>query len=116
MQDPSLPGYALSIVGLAGIALLPLRTWQVYGHLATRLPWRSSIPIKLLWLLIGTGAGLALAFDVHVVVRVLRSLTGPGNSGGWLPLAMLGMVYLAFEVLVAVALATYRSLAAKPAA
>lgn len=111
MQDPSSLGYALSIAGLASIGLLPLRTWQVYRLLSTRLPWRSSIPSKLLWLSVGIGAGLALALDVRVAAGVLRSLTVPSNYGGWLPLAILGMVYLAFEALSAFVAAVSRSLA-----
>ncbi|UHQ24836.1 hypothetical protein LVB77_09250 [Lysobacter sp. 5GHs7-4] len=111
MQDPSTLGCALSIAGLAGIGLLPLRTWQAHKLFAARLPWRSSIPIKLLWLVMGAGAGLAVALDIYVAAGALRSLIVPSDSVGWLPLAILGMVYLGFEALVAVVLTVSRRLA-----
>ncbi len=88
--------HALGFVGLASIGLIPLRVWQVMRRaLAFK---RSRLLIVFLVLI----AAIALWGDAQITTRIFKCLTesycGPGVASGWIYLAMLGVVYLVFEV------------------
>lgn len=88
--------YLLGFVGLASIGLIPLRVWQVLRRaLAFKKP-------KLLIVFLALIATMALWGDAQITTRIFRCLTenycGPGIASGWVYLAMLGVVYLVFEV------------------
>jgi hypothetical protein len=55
----------------------------------------------------------ALWGDVQITMRIFRCLTetycGPGVASGWIYLAMLGVVYLAFEAVIVVLLKVERA-------
>jgi hypothetical protein len=88
--------HALGFVGLASIGLIPLRVWQVLRRaLAFKKP-------RLLIAFLALMAAMALWGDAQITARIFKCLTenycGPGIASGWIYLAMLGVVYLVFEV------------------
>lgn len=91
--------YLLGFVGLAAIGLLPLRSWQVLRSVLRSSASRE--PRKALTAFVVLVAAVALWSDVQITARIFRCLTeaycGPGIASGWTYLAMLGIVYLAFE-------------------
>ena len=90
--------YVLGFVGLAAISLLPLRSWLVVRS-ALRISRLKTVTTFIVLLVMAT-----LWFDVIITTRVFKCLTdsycGPNVASGWIYLAMLGTVYLAFEFLV----------------
>lgn len=92
--------YSLGFIGLASIGLLPLRSWQVLRGVFKG--GCSQVPRKLLAVLAVLVTAAALWSGVEITARIFRCLTetycGPGIASGWTYLAMLGAVYLAFEV------------------
>ncbi|QIL19754.1 hypothetical protein [Thermomonas sp. HDW16] len=88
--------YLLGFVGLASIGLIPLRVWQV---LRRALAFKKS---RLLIVFLALIAAMALLGDAQITTRIFKCLTesycGPGVASGWIYLAMLGVVYLVFEV------------------
>ena len=101
--------YALGFVGLAAVTLIPLRSWHLFRKFFGR---HSSLAAKLILMFIGLLVGIALAFEVWIVIRIFQCLTedycGPSRAHGWIFLAVLGAVYLAFETLLAVVSAVAR--------
>lgn len=88
--------YLLGFVGLASIGLIPLRVWQVLRRaLAVKMP-------RLLIVFLALIAAIAIWGDAQITTRIFKCLTenycGPGVASGWVYLAMLGVVYLVFEV------------------
>ena len=98
--------YVLGFVGLAAISLIPLRAWYLFRPNSVRPPWRSSAAAKVLCVILGLIAGIALGIEVRLVAGLFHCLTegycGPNRAGGWLTLAYLGVVYLALEALLLV--------------
>lgn len=85
--------YMLGFVGLVAIGLLPLRVLQVLG--STRgTKWAFAFAVLI--------AAVALWNEVRTTARIFRCLTetycGPSVASGWTYLAVLGVVYLSFEV------------------
>ncbi|MCD7098101.1 hypothetical protein [Stenotrophomonas sp. MMGLT7] len=89
--------YVLGFVGLVAIGVLPLRAWQVL---------RSTRGEKWALVLVALIAAVALWNEVRITARIFRCLTeiycGPSIASGWTYLAVLGVVYLSFEVTVCV--------------
>lgn len=94
--------YLLGFIGLASIGLLPLRSWQVLRDVFRSGPLQT--PRKMLAVFVVLITAGALWSDVQITARIFRCLTetycGPGVASGWTYLAMLGVVYLAFEAIV----------------
>lgn len=91
--------YLLGFIGLASIGLLPLRSWQVLRNVlksgAVHMPRKAAAAFAMLI------ATAAVWSDVQITARIFKCLTetycGPSIASGWTYLAMLGVVYLAFE-------------------
>lgn len=94
--------YALGFVGLVSVGLLPLRSWQLLRSVFRDRPLRMPRKVLAAFAVLVTAA--VLWSDVHITARIFRCLTetycGPSIASGWIYLAMLGVVYLAFEVVV----------------
>lgn len=117
MNTPLLSGliYLLGFIGLASIGLLPLRSWQVLRNV-----FRSDVtPRKALAAFVVLVAAAALWSDVQITVRIFKCLTetycGPSIASGWTYLAMLGVVYSAFEAVMFVLRRVGQPKAIKPA-
>ncbi len=95
--------YTLGFVGLASVGLLPLRSWQVLRGVFLRglQPTRKVLATFTVLVVVA-----ALLGDVQITMRIFRCLTetycGPSVASGWIYLAMLGVVYLAFEAVIIV--------------
>ncbi|MBB2486992.1 hypothetical protein H5407_17320 [Mitsuaria sp. WAJ17] len=93
--------YLLGFIGLAATGLVPYRSWLLIIELikseGRRRRRRSVLVVAAV---ISAGA---LWSDIQIGARVFTCLTeaycGPGVASGWGYLAMLGVVYLAFEAL-----------------
>lgn len=85
--------YVLGFVGLVAIGVLPLRAWRVLGSMRGE---------KWAFVLVVLIAAVALWNEVRITARVFRCLTeaycGPSVASGWTYLAILGIVYLFFEI------------------
>lgn len=94
--------YVLGFIGLASIGLLPIRSWQVLRSVF-KGGW-SQMPGKVLAAFVVLITVGALWSDLQITARIFRCLTetycGPSVASGWTYLAMLGVVYLAFEAVV----------------
>lgn len=119
MNTPLLSGliYLLGFIGLASIGLLPLRSWQVLRNV-----FRSGVSHtsrKALAAFVVLVAAAALWSDVQITARIFKCLTetycGPSVASGWTYLAMLGVVYLAFEAVMFVLRRVGQPKAIKPA-
>jgi hypothetical protein len=97
--------YTLGFVGLAGATMIPLRSWQLYRRYS-RLPWRTSLSVKLLSFAVGLAISAVLIIEYKMVSGVFRCLIGehcgPNRASGWIYLASLGVFYLLFELVGAV--------------
>jgi hypothetical protein len=116
MPLPSVLIYPFGFIGLAAVGLLPLRSWQV-----SRSFLSSGTPPSLrkeLFAFAALVAAAALWSDMEITVRIFKCLTetycGPGVASGWTNLAMLGVVYLAFEAVMFVLRRVGRLKAIKP--
>lgn len=92
--------YLLGFIGLASVGLLPLRAWQVFRDaFRNGESYGSKKALAAVAVLVAVAA---LWCDVQITARIFKCLTqtycGPGVASGWTYLAMLGVVYLAFEV------------------
>jgi hypothetical protein len=103
--------YTLGFVGLAAIGLIPYRSWQVLAEMFRRGSLRPTKRVLAFFTVIVVVA--ALGSDLHITIRIFRCLTesycGPSVASGWIYLAMLGTVYLAFEAAVVVLLKIERT-------
>jgi hypothetical protein len=93
--------YALGFIGLASIGLIPIRAWRLSCDIYSanvRLRLKRLLFIVALMLAAG-----ALYADLQIALRIFKCLTenycGPSIASGWLYLAMLGVVYIGFELL-----------------
>lgn len=92
--------YFLGFLGLVAVGLIPFRSWivmrRVYQGDASQASRRLLVAIFALI------AVAAVWCDAQITVRIFRCLTeaycGPSTASGWTYLAMLGIVYLIFEV------------------
>lgn len=109
--------YLLGFIGLASIGLLPLRSWQGLRGVFRSGPFQT--PRKLLAAFVVLITAGALWSDVQITARIFRCLTetycGPGVASGWTYLAMLGVVYLAFEAVIFAMLKVGRAETIRPA-
>lgn len=107
--------YLLGFVGLASIGLIPLRSWQALGLALGRGSLR---PNTVFVILISLLAAEAVLSDIKITARILTCLTesycGPSVASGWTYLTMLGVVYVAFEVLIFVVKGIGRAKGVKP--
>ncbi|UTY59408.1 hypothetical protein [Massilia sp. erpn] len=92
--------YLLGFVGLAAAGLVPYRSWLLMIEVPKGdAPQGRKRAVLVVAALISAAA---LWGDVQIVARVFACLTeaycGPGVASGWMYLAMLGVVYVAFEV------------------
>jgi hypothetical protein len=110
MMDWSYIGFAGSIIalgllGLVGVTLLPLRTFQLL-RMYTR-SWRSSVPSRAALVLVAVAAVSVALYGLPHLARVLACLTdmrcGANRAGGMISLAFFGAGYLAFEFVAVVA-------------
>ena len=94
--------YVFGFVGLASLGLLPLRVWKVLrsAFKGSLLPTSRLASLVFITLM----AAVALWADMQITIRIFKCLTesycGPGVASGWAYLAMLGAVYVVFEVVV----------------
>jgi hypothetical protein len=94
--------YVFGFVGLASIGILPLRAWKALRSAlkGSLLPAPRTASLVFITLM----AAVALWADMQITILIFTCLTesycGPGVASGWTYLAMLGAVYLAFEVVV----------------
>jgi hypothetical protein len=94
--------YLLGFIGLISVGLLPLRFWQVLRSVfRDRSLRRQRKVLAVFAVLVATSA---LWSDVRITVRIFKCLTGsycgPNVASGWTYLAMLGVIYLAFETII----------------
>lgn len=98
--------YTLGFVGLASVGLLPFRSWQVLRGMFRRGLLQPARRILAAFTVLVVTA--ALWGDMEITVRIFRCLTktycGPSVASGWIYLAILGVVYLAFEAVIVVLL------------
>ena len=91
--------YGLGLVGLLGIALLPLRAIATGRRI--RL-WHSSSFGRAMLYLFGAVAFAAIIFSAFQVAGAVQCLSDANCSatrgGGWFFLALLGGCYIAFEM------------------
>jgi uncharacterized membrane protein len=92
--------YLLGFIGLAAIGILPIRSWQ-----SLKNAFQSDLKTlskKLLAMILLIASVCSVWAEVVIVSRIFRCLTGtycgPGVGSGWIYLAMLGVVYLVFEI------------------
>jgi anaerobic C4-dicarboxylate transporter len=94
--------YLLGFVGLASVGLLPLRSWHVLRSIFRSNPTHA--PRKVLVAFAVLLVAVGLWSDVQITARIFRCLTktycGPSVASGWTYLAILGVVYLAFEAVI----------------
>jgi hypothetical protein len=92
--------YALGFAGIFSIGLIPVRFWQVMKIMARNISERKKFSLPELMLALFASA--ALLINASIIARIFRCLTstycGPGVSSGWIYLAILGAVYVAFEL------------------
>ena len=92
--------YLLGFIGVAAIGLLSVRSWQVLRVVLRNRPARTLDGVLAALAILITGA--ALWSDLQITVRIFKCLTeaycGPGVASGWAYLAMLGAVYIGFEI------------------
>lgn len=94
--------YLFGLIGLASIGLFPLRSWHflrsVFKSDASHRVGKVVVTCAVL--VVTT----AVWIDFAITVRIFRCLTqiycGPSIASGWVYLAILGIVYFTFEVLV----------------
>lgn len=93
--------YVFGFIGLASVGLIPLRSWHLLKHVFRDRPLqmrRKMLAALAMLMVVGV-----LWSDAHITARIFRCLTetycGPGIASGWIYLAMLGAVYLAFEAI-----------------
>ncbi len=102
--------YALGIVGLFGITLLPLRASRALLR-DTNL-WRVSSFGKAILTVVAIAGIAAIALSVPHVARVFRCLTegfcGPNRASGWFALCFVGAFYAMFEAVSITALTLAR--------
>lgn len=93
--------YIFGFVGVFAVGLIPFRSWSVL-----KVAFGSRLNVKrgglaALVALIVVGAILA---DVQILGRIFKCLTekycGPSLASGWTYFAMLGVVYLFFEIII----------------
>ena len=91
--------YALGFVGLAGISLIPLRSFLVMRQLVSY--WHASVHAKLAIVFFALVATGLLVAQGHLVVRVFACLIGehcgPNRASGWIYLAGIGFWYIVLE-------------------
>jgi len=94
--------YLFGFIGLASIGLLPFRAWHALRSAFKGSSFPTSRTASLVF--IALIAAIALWADMQITVRIFKCLTesycGPGVASGWTYLAMLGVVYFVFEVVV----------------
>lgn len=91
--------YLMGFVGLAAAGLMPYRSWLlVIGAVKGHMPQARKRAVLSLAVLISAAA---IWSDVQISARIFACLTeaycGPGVASGWGYLAMLGVIYVAFE-------------------
>lgn len=108
--------YLLGFIGLAAVGLLPLRSWQVLNNMFRRGSLQLSRKVLAVFLVLVVAA---LWGEAQIIVRIFKCLTetycGPSVASGWTYLAMLGVVYLAFEAIVLVVRKVERAKSIPPA-
>jgi hypothetical protein len=95
--------YLLGFIGLVSIGVVPLRSWQVLRNVfrsnQLQVPKRAGAATFAVLIVAG-----ALWSDLQITRHIFRCLTetycGPSVASGWTYLAMLGVMYLVFEVAV----------------
>jgi len=119
VNTPLLSGliYLLGFIGLVSIGVLPLRSWQVLRNVFRSQASHTSRKVLTAFVVLVSAA--ALWGDVQITMRIFKCLTGtycgPGIASGWTYLAMLGVVYLAFETIMFVLRRAGQFKAIKPA-
>lgn len=92
--------YLLGFIGFAAAGLLPYRSWVLlFSAVKSEVPQLRKRFVLIVSALV---CAAALWGELQLGNRVFRCLTeaycGPGVASGWGYLAMLGVVYVAFEV------------------
>lgn len=91
--------YLFGFIGLIAIGIIPIRSWQVMKkHIhSIAKGWNGFSILALLLTIAATGV------DVLIILRIFHCLTetycGPSVASGWTYLAILGVVYLVYEIL-----------------
>lgn len=92
--------YLLGFIGLGSIGLLPVRSWQILVNLFKTPLFHIQRRVATVFIFLLIVA--ALWIEVQIVFRLFRCLTqtycGPSIASGWIYLAILGAVYLTFEM------------------
>ncbi|KAF1717365.1 hypothetical protein [Pseudoxanthomonas wuyuanensis] len=92
--------YALGFVGLAGISLIPIRSFLVMRQIVGY--WHVSILAKLAIVFFALVATALLVAQGHLVVRIFSCLIGehcgPNRASGWIYVAGIGIWYIVLEV------------------
>ena len=95
--------YFLGFMGIASIGLQPVRSWQVSSNAFAHTTRKAGKAMAFFVITIAFGS---LWCDVQITLRIFKCLTevhcGPGVASGWIYLAELGVVYLAFEAAILV--------------
>ena len=96
--------YILGFIGLGAVGIIPIRSWIVSKHAIEKGLIR--VPrygIAMTGTLMITVIGI-LWSDIQTVMRIFKCLTedycGPNVASGWIYLAILGFLYLAFELVI----------------
>ena len=98
---PSALIYLFGFIGLLSIGLIPFRSWQVMkSAFSNQLPTIGKVVSAFLVLI----TAVAIWSDISITARIFRCLTepycGPSVASGWTYLAILGVVYAVFELVV----------------
>lgn len=92
--------YLFGFIGLVAVGLLPYRSWQLLKDVLAKEA--REVQRKALGIFAVLIVAACLWIDVQIASRIFRCLNetycGPSVASGWIYLAMLGAVYLAFEV------------------
>ena len=92
--------FALGLLGVLGVTLLPLRTFQLLRKHGRH--WHSSMACRIAVLIVALAATVSILYGLPYLVRVFNCLTdmrcGANRAGGLISFAFFGACYLGFEI------------------
>jgi len=100
--------YCLGLTGLAAFGLLPVRLWKMF-ELVSKIKMKNKIKIFVVFFII-------LFISVYIEINTLKSISKcimyfectPNRANKLIHLAILGVTYIAVEILFLVIKTTYR--------
>lgn len=96
--------YLLGMVGFFAITLLPYRSFQQilkHSHqLKNRKTWLTSLHFGLILSVIVSCGFFAIEYFLKVCRCLLTAHCSANASGGWIAMAVIGVIYLVFEIII----------------